>query len=251
MCLKICFIKKVNSNIKNTIKDKNSKLIYIVILCFSIAICLIVLSFYLVTNAANEIKNGIDLNNEEFIKKIKSYYLEYEVTVYGNKTINRYSIKEKYDIKDEYNEYFKFDIKGENKKNITYEFNNNSLTISSENQLNIYNIENYDFSKTNLFSLYTFYNLYIEIKNSECNCENYIFEEEDKDNLIYGIVLYDKCEQEVNLVNYNRVLTENNMNISKIVLVISKNTKIPIKYIGYDEEENTYFEVEYKKVEIK
>lgn len=241
--MKILFLKRLN-------KEKNNKLFYIVFFCFCVAILLIILSFYLVTKASNNSKNILDYVATNSLENFKAYNLEYNLIVYGNKTINNYKLKEEYKKIDENNEYFKFDVSDSKNKSFTYEFTNNSLKIYSDGQLNVYEIPNYDINKVNLYSLASFLNIYYEIKNSSCNCNNYCDYIEYDDNIILQINFNNECNDNVNLGKYNYIVKNIGISISKLELVLDKYTLLPKKYIGYTKENKAYFEIIYNKVEI-
>ena len=235
---------------KNLNKDRNNKLAYIVFFCFCVAILLIVLSFYLVNKAANSSKNILDYVAENSLEKLKSYNLEYDLTVFGNKTTNKYNLQEEYKKIDDINEYFKFNINSDNVTNFTYEFNNNSLKIYSKEQLNVYEIPNYNINKVNLYSLATFLNIYNEIKSSNCNCNNYCNYIEYENDIILEINFKDICKDNESLKEYNEILKNVGMSVSKLELVLNKDNMLPKKYIGYSKEDKACFEIIYNKVQI-
>lgn len=248
--MKICLIKKVD----DFRKDKNSKLIYIVVFCFTIAILLISLSFYLITNAANDVKNIMDLAVSQDLENLKKYELEYNLKVFSNKTINYYKVKEFYEKLDDIDDNFKFSIVDENNFDINYEISSKLLKIYSSSQINQYVIENYDVSKINLYSMFTFFDMYHAIKKSGCSCDNKIYSKEDEKTIEFGI-LFDKniCQFETNIINYNKLLSEEGIHLEKLSMFVDKNTNIPIKYVAYcldNNKERALFEIEYNMVKF-
>ena len=233
--MKICFF------------SSGKRLVYVVIFCFLVAILLIVLSFKFIFKAAEESKSILDYASANNFEKLKDYYLEYELTVYGNKSINKYNYKETYKIQDDYNEYFKFEIEDETFGTMSYEISNNMLKISSTNQLNIYNIENYSFSKCNLYSLSTFFNIYYDIKNAFEDNSSYIYNEEYDDYIILGIKFGEQIENESINSNYKAILNNNGINIKKLELYISKEDYNLRKLMGIKNDDTVYFEVNYLK----
>lgn len=248
--MKVCLIKKV----KDFRDDKNRKLIYIVVFSFTVAILLISLSFHLVTNAANEVRNIMDLAVSNDLENLKKYELNYELIVYSNKTINRYTAYESYIKQNDIDETFKFSIINEVGIDLNYEISNNMLKIYSSNQINEYVINDYDISKINLYSLSTFFDIYYEIKNSGCTCNNRIYSKEEGEVIEFGI-LFDKnvCQYETSILNYNKILSEEGIHIEKLSMFVDKNTKNPIKYIAYglkNGEEKALFEINYSMVKF-
>ena len=212
------------------------------------AILLIAFSFYYVFKAGNECKSILEYtSSEENLENLKEYYLEYELIVYGNKTVNKYNYKESYKKEDDLNEYFRFEVENNDFGNVVYEITNNSLKISSNSQISLFNLENYNVTKTNLYSVITFLNMYFDLKdNSDITCVT-----EYDDYIIFSINFDKNLDSENINPNYKLLLNNNGINISKLELYVSKKDYNLKRYIGYTNLDKACFEINYVKSEIK
>lgn len=228
------------------IKEDKSKRLWIVILtALTVASMLLAITVYKVMGENSNIEN---LSNIDNIFSTLNYECKYHVSVLSNKTLNKYNFKEIYEKRDEENEYFCFITKNELGEEIKYIIDEKSLKITSSSQINEYILSNYVVSKKNLLSISTFINLYNNLKvNYQENSENksYKIEIEEIENIISYKIIFLNFDNEL-LGEYKEF-----ENLSKMELLLSKESRLPLQYIVYDKDGNAFIEVEYTFFSIK
>lgn len=196
------------------IKNKKVFLVFVILVVSLILFFLIQFVYKKIISGNNIIKSDGDLI--EYILNISSYEAKLEVTVYSNKTTNKYVI-EQYYLKPNYSKQIVREPK--NLENLEIIYNGNNLEIKNTN-LGLSKIyQNYDYLNDNLLWL----NFFIE------NCkEDYKVEQSNEEE----IILYS------NFKGY------------KLKLYISKKTKLPTKIEVLDNNNQSKIYIEYKEIKL-
>ena len=195
------------------IKNKKVFFITIILLVTLILFFLIQFVYKKIISGNNIIKSDYDLI--EYILNISSYEAKLEVTVYSNKTINKYLL-EQYYMEPNYSKQIVREPK--NLENLEIIYNGNNLEIKNTNigLSKIY--QNYSYLNDNLLWI----NFFID------NCkENYEIEQSNEE-----IILY------------------NNFKEYKFKLYISKKTKLPTKIEVLDNNNQSKIYIEYKEIKL-
>ena len=214
--------------------EKTKRLWFLIFFALLIATSLIVISFI---NIYSFKGNKTKENN---VFKINGYDVEYELTVISNKTNNTYYMHEWY-IENEEKKYLKFEFENELQEKITYIFKDNSIEIKSDKQINILNIQDYNFIKENLISLSTFIEMY---RNFELQNDNKVKIEKNHtdEKSVVTITGLD------NKINNNR-LFKNELKVSKLELVLNQDN-IPIEYYVLDKNDEAIIGIKYTKFNV-
>ena len=168
-------------------------------------------------NGNNNNKSINDL--KEYILNISSYEAELEVTVYSNKTTNKYKLKQLYCKPNFIKQVVK---EPSNIENLTIIYDGNSIKIENTN-LSLSKIyKDYKYINENTICLNSF------IDNYNYNSKNY------------------ETENEYIFENYNDY---NNYNV-KQKLYIDKNKKVPIKMEIYDNNKNIKVYIKYNEIKL-
>lgn len=210
--------------------DKSKRLWIIILFALIIAIALILIAFIRIYSKNEKIM-------ENNIYDIKGYEAEYTITIVSNKTKNTYDMYEYFSENDE-KDYFKFEFTNNANEKYTYILKDKSITISSNKQINILNIKDYDFFKENLISLSTFFKIYkdIELKKDD----NYKLEKNKVDNTTI---------LSISPLNKEGEMFRKELNISKLELIIDMNNK-PIEYYVLDKYNNVIIGIKFNKFDV-
>lgn len=233
-------------NVRN---DKSKILWCIILTAVTVAALLIGITMYLLAKQG-EIEININNDKADAIFKANSYKYNSEVIVIGNKTTNKYYIEEKYKKEDDKES---FDIKtiNENGTEINYTIDKNGLKVKSTSQISEYILSDYVVKKTNLLSISTFISLYNDIENyitsNEPNDSVKIEVEEVEDKILYRIVFND---YNIDIFESYREILNDTVRISKMELLLSKDTKKPLEYIVYNKENKGYIDINYSFFDI-
>ena len=243
-------------NIKG-FKIKNQKIqnLWIILsFTFSVAVILIVFSFYAVFKRSDE-----SYSKEELFT-YNTYYSKYKVVTYSNKNQNTYEIEE-YCLRNDSDTKFRFNTLNSD-NNYSYIVTKDYFSIKSDNQINqINNLINNRYN-ANILSVSTFIDIYSKINviiENNLFKENYgiITKVEEKDSyIIYNINLTDidnldedSLENSNSLNAYIKELS-GQMKISKLELILDKNTNIPVEYIVYTDNNKAYIDITYNEFKI-
>lgn len=235
-------------NIKGfKIKNQRLQKIWVaVVLAFTIAIVLIVTSFFLIFKKSSEFKFS-----KEDLFDFTSYYTKYSITTYSNKNQNTYQIEE-YCIRNNSDIKFRLNTINEN-NNYSYIVTNNSFCIKSENQISEFKKNNYLEENTNILSLATFIDIYCKtdkiIKENNFNNSGIKLEIEEKNNKICYNIIFEKNNNSDDISIYKEALVDG-MKIYKLQLVLDNETKKPLEYIVFLENGNAYVDITYDEVKI-
>lgn len=210
--------------------DKSKRLWIIILFALIIAIALILIAFIRIYSKNEKIM-------ENNIYDIKGYEAEYTITIVSNKTKNTYDMYEYFSENDE-KEYFKFEFTNDANEKYTYILKDKSITISSNKQINILNIKDYDFFKENLISLSTFFKIYKDIELKKDN--NYKLEKNKVDNTTI---------LSISPLNKEGEMFRKELNISKLELIIDMNNK-PIEYYVLDKYNNVIIGIKFNKFDV-
>lgn len=229
--------------------DKNKRLWIVISIAILIAISLIVITFTSVFTISDEI---VKLNKKDFID-LNSYYTEYELNVYSNKNQNKYYIKEWYMQKDNGEYSFRMDTNNDG-SNFTYILENNSLSITSDNQLNYMKLNDYVLDRKNVASISTFLSIFRKINSSEKeniedSCCKLRIEETD-DRICYKISLNSNSDENCEICNEYKDLTHSGMKILSFELVFDRDSLMPIEYIVYTIDGKTWADIIFNKFDI-
>lgn len=229
----------MNINFFRVRKYKIEKLWLILLFAFSMAILLIIISFYIVFgNSKNKY-----INKDVF--ECNSYYTKFNVTVFSNKNQNTYQMEEFF-CKDGQNKKYRFNTIN-NELNYSYIINNNKYYISSDAQIS--KIDNYDslLDINNIMSLSNFIELYNYLREHQNNTKikNKIkIEENKKDNItLYRIFFEDIKNNDEKIFEIYNIFK-----ISSIELTIDDNK--PIEYVIYNDNKCALFDITYIESEI-
>lgn len=237
-------------------KDRNKILWWIILTGLMVATILIAISIYLITLNKKEIV----IEKKDDIFNVNSYNAEYNITVVSNKTTNKYHMKEEYkkevtenNENAQENEFFKFVTSNEIGDTITYEITNNSLKISSSNEINNYILSDYLMKKRNIFSFSTFSSIYNDINllnedSSKNSCAKITTEEFDNKTL-YRMTFKKDCNCEI-CTKYKELFRAG-IQITKLELVISNETNMPIEYVVYNKDNMAYIDISYENFQLK
>lgn len=235
--------------------QKVQKLWIILLIAITIALILIITSFFTIFSTP---KNKF---NKEELFNFNSYYTKYKIVTYSNKNQNTYMMEE-YCLRDNEDTSFRFNTLNSN-NNYSYIVTNNTFYIKSQNQINEFKNDNYDINfSTNILSLATFINIYEKISNI---IDNNLFKEnygittkvEEKDEYIsYKINLEatDKLKEQEYIsedslnVYINKLAGD--MKISALELILDKEKYIPKEYIIYTNDNKAYVDVIYEEFEF-
>ena len=210
--------------------DKSKRLWIIILFALIIAIALILIAFIRIYSKNEKIM-------ENNIYDIKGYEAEYTITIVSNKTKNTYDMYEYFSENNE-KDYFKFEFTNDANEKYTYIFKDKSITISSNKQINILNIKDYDFFKDNLISLSTFFKIYKDIELKKDN--NYKLEKNKVDNTTI---------LSISPLNKEGEMFRKELNISKLELIIDMNNK-PIEYYVLDKYNNVIIGIKFNKFDV-
>lgn len=210
--------------------DKSKRLWIIILFALIIAIALILIAFIRIYSKNEKIM-------ENNIYDIKGYEAEYTITIVSNKTKNTYDMYEYFSENDE-KDYFKFEFTNDANEKYTYILKDKSITISSNKQINILNIKDYDFFKENLISLSTFFKIYKDIELKKDN--NYKLEKNKVDNTTI---------LSISPLNKEGEMFRKELNISKLELIIDMNNK-PIEYYVLDKYNNVIIGIKFNKFDV-
>lgn len=210
--------------------DKSKRLWIIILFALIIAIALILIAFIRIYSRNEKIM-------ENNIYDIKGYEAEYTITIVSNKTKNTYDMYEYFSENDE-KDYFKFEFTNDANEKYTYILKDKSITISSNKQINILNIKDYDFFKENLISLSTFFKIYKDIELKKDN--NYKLEKNKVDNTTI---------LSISPLNKEGEMFRKELNISKLELIIDMNNK-PIEYYVLDKYNNVIIGIKFNKFDV-
>jgi len=210
--------------------DKSKRLWIIILFALIIAIALILIAFIRIYSKNEKIM-------ENNIYDIKGYEAEYTITIVSNKTKNTYDMYEYFSENNE-KDYFKFEFTNDANEKYTYIFKDKSITISSNKQINILNIKDYDFFKENLISLSTFFKIYKDIELKKDN--NYKLEKNKVDNTTI---------LSISPLNKEGEMFRKELNISKLELIIDMNNK-PIEYYVLDKYNNVIIGIKFNKFDV-
>ena len=197
-------------------KDKKN-IIKVISLLFLILTIFFTIYYKTKNNWNNNNKSINDL--KEYILNISSYEAELEVTVYSNKTTNKYKLKQLYCKPNFIKQVVK---EPSNIENLTIIYDGNSIKIENTN-LSLSKIyKDYKYINENTICLNPF------IDNYNYNSKNY------------------ETENEYIFENYNDY---NNYNV-KQKLYIDKNKKVPIKMEIYDNNKNIKVYIKYNEIKL-
>ena len=212
--------------------DRNKRLWLIMLGAVTIALCLIVISFIAVYK--NPKNNGINL---EELSSILEYKEVYKANIISNKNQNSYNIEEEYK-KDENGEFFEFKIFNGDEI-ITYILDNNMLSIKSSTQNLEYVLSDYIIKKENLLSIATFFSLYDEI-NKDMN-KNFTINIEESDNKILYTINVNNKDKKYEFLD----------DISKLEIVVDKESNNICEYMVYNNEDLAYIDIMYNSILVK
>ncbi len=213
--------------------DKSKRLWLLVFFALIIAITLILISFI-------RIYFKRSFKKENNIYDIKGYDAEYNVTVVSNKTNNTYIMHEIYTENYE-KKYFKFEFINNLDEKFTYIFKDNSVEMSSNKQINIFEIKEYDFFSENLISLSTFLELY---KNIELKKDNDYKIEKNKVNDTTVLII-----SALDNITKDSGIFRKNLNVSKLELILNKDNN-PIEYYVLDKDDSMILGIKYTKFNV-
>lgn len=237
------YIKSFRINI-----DRSKRVWYIILIALIVALTLIITSFFFIFK--NSDNNDSNKYSKRQLFEAKSFYAEYEMTVFSNKNQNKYKMKEWYLKENEDNYKFRIESDtGDNK--FSYFGTKDTLTIKSDNQLSNINLNNIINSKENTLSITTFISLFNEINTSVENKEYNeskcckIEEIESDDCISYIISLNLENESSETRCKICEKFLKSGMKISKFELVFDKERMIPKEYIVYNTNGDTYIDILY------
>ncbi|MEG2310674.1 MAG: hypothetical protein RSB76_01645 [Clostridia bacterium] len=219
--------------------DSNTRLWYVLFIAIALACSLITATLISLRHNTKQVK-PMD------IFQVDKYITEYEVNINSNKNSNRYNIKEWY-LNENNIESFKFETQN-NELNMSYTIANNELKITSKGQINEYYLSEYIVNKKNILSISTFFEIYKNIINKTSNVCYKTMSKEYEDKICYSIIfnLEEIKKNKTNdiVLEYNNILRDN-IFISKLELIVNRDTNIPVEYIIYDENKNAYIDILY------
>lgn len=238
--------------IKSIYMRVNKKLIYIILGALTIAALLITISFYQINDASSKgmkLSNFFDSKKPDIFKAI-AYEANYTAHIVSNKNSHEYQINEKYERKAEL-ENFSFVLGKDDEPKIQYQINNNTLTLKSENEALEYTLSEYVVKKENPLSLSTFLEIYKTIEQNNEHSSNCIKIEleELEDTRCYRVILGNQKE-EMLCDSCKQYQTLKASGISKLELIISKKTDMPVEYIIYNPNNEGYIDINYQYFSI-
>lgn len=235
-------------NIKGfKIKNQRIQKIWIsVATALIVAIILIVVAFFLVFKKSSEISW-----NKEDLFNYNTYYTKYNITVYSNKNQNTYCMEE-YCSKDGDEYKFRFNTNNVD-ANYSYIVTNDSFHIKSESEISEFKNDFKLVENTNVMSLATFLDIYLKIdnitKNNTFNKGIEISVEEKDDKISYLVELKNGVNN-YNEMNVYKEAMVNGMKISKLQLIVDKNSYKPLQYIVFLDNGNAYVDIIYDEFKI-
>ncbi|MEG2348046.1 MAG: hypothetical protein RSB67_00170 [Clostridia bacterium] len=232
-------------NIKISI-NKDKRLWIVMGVALLVAIILIIYTVYKI-HIENDLNSNI-FNDKENIFNINSYKCEYDLTLKSNKNTNTYKILEYYDCNDSLNEKFRFEINNDFGDKIMYILSNNSLKITAKNQINEMILNEYTIKKNNLVSFSTFISLYNDIVENNDKC--FLIQIEQIDNQLIYRITFNQFNEESDICKKYDFLSFNQINFSKIELIVNKNNNLPLQYTIYDKNEEMFLDIIYNNFKI-
>ena len=137
--------------------------------------------------------------------------------------------------------YFKFEFINNLDEKFTYIFKDNSVEMSSNKQINIFEIKEYDFFSENLISLSTFLELYKNIELKKDN-DNKIEKNKVNDTTVLIISALDNITKDSGIFRKN-------LNVSKLELILNKDNN-PIEYYVLDKDDSMILGIKYTKFNV-
>ena len=246
------FIANISIN-KSIVKVKEflKRKIVVRVFCIICILLIIFISIFTIKKVGN-IKEGNIISNimeklglisNDNVFNMKSYSLIYEMTICSNKNINTYEISECF--KEGIGT--KFELLDSEKRRAIILVNNRQLTIYNESQKNVFKLEEYSSTFSNLMSVKTFTQMYKNIQDNyggKCCC--FKVETFEKGNNI-KLVVQNSIDEKVQCECSYRYLTEN---VSRAELYINKKTGIPESYMVKDNNNKPYISIVYSKFDI-
>ena len=205
-----------------TIKlEKNSKIFFILIISV-LVVSILIFSIFKIMNYKNT-KMGNNISDktlkeiEEYILNISSYDAEIDVTVEGNKTTNKYILKQKFSSP---NIVYQEVVEPKNIEGLTIKFDGSNLEISNS-KLGLNTIyENYTYIADNVLWLSDFINNYKENSGTIAEENGVITMETKCDNNKYSA--YEKLYIDRNANKITKLVIEDENRKSKIYITYNK-----------------------------
>lgn len=179
------------NNIKICALNFDAKVKIIIVICVIIAISILSYSIYniLIKNGEDEKEIENKIKTLEDITEINTYYSEYEVTVVGNKTENKYKVKENVDFLENLYEMVLDDT-------LSISISNDSSKISKKDiDYDYVTQNNSNIILNNPMSFSTIIDCMKKIKNKEINGTITKIEKDDVD--IYNILIEDEYLKDI------------------------------------------------------